>query len=281
MKIKKHAMEINRIRYDNLVIEITRRCNMKCAHCMRGGAQPKDISHQIIDKALRNVDHINEITFTGGEPTLNIDAIEYILKVCKERNISVTNYFIATNGKHITDRFITAMAKWHAYVVMWNDGYQPEVSSVALSKDMFHEDIKKENIYKLMSLQAFDDETKKTDFNRIPPIDIGRAKNIDWLEKRTPCKQKERPYEYSSICGQSDDVIDIEDTVVITCDGDILYECDYAYADAKKYKVGDVYHMSDFIQKVIDDIIFFGSCRQAGNAVSGLEMKLISHYGLL
>ena len=68
------------ISYGNLCLEITRRCNMACAHCLRGDAQNVDMSHEIIDRALENVLSIGSLTFTGGEPSLNVDAMRYTLE---------------------------------------------------------------------------------------------------------------------------------------------------------------------------------------------------------
>ena len=53
-----------------VVIEVTRRCNMNCAHCLRGDAQNLDISIDVIDRffdAFANGADISTITFTGGE----------------------------------------------------------------------------------------------------------------------------------------------------------------------------------------------------------------------
>ena len=43
----------------NLCIEITRRCNMRCAHCMRGNAEAVDISLRHITNLLRHVRYIH------------------------------------------------------------------------------------------------------------------------------------------------------------------------------------------------------------------------------
>jgi MoaA/NifB/PqqE/SkfB family radical SAM enzyme len=37
---------------DSVVIEITRRCNMCCAHCLRGDAEAVDIQEKYIDAFL-------------------------------------------------------------------------------------------------------------------------------------------------------------------------------------------------------------------------------------
>lgn len=88
----------------NVVIEITRRCNMCCAHCIRGDAENVDIQERYIDAFLDSFDKgacISSIVFSGGEISLNIPAIRYILKAVKERNISVGSFYMVTNGKAV------------------------------------------------------------------------------------------------------------------------------------------------------------------------------------
>ena len=51
----------------NLCIEITRRCNMRCAHCMRGDAEPVDIPLKHISNLLRHVRRI--FLFREGRST--------------------------------------------------------------------------------------------------------------------------------------------------------------------------------------------------------------------
>lgn len=38
--------------FEGLTIELTRRCNMACRHCLRGDAQNRTISTEIIDKII-------------------------------------------------------------------------------------------------------------------------------------------------------------------------------------------------------------------------------------
>lgn len=62
----------------DVVIEVTRRCNMCCAHCLRGDAEAVDIQERYIDAFLdsfANAGYISSLTFTGGEISLNIPAI--------------------------------------------------------------------------------------------------------------------------------------------------------------------------------------------------------------
>ena len=62
------------ISIQNLAIEVTRKCNIKCAHCLRGDSQNKDIDLKYIDILLDQVNYIGHFCPTGGEPSLNIKA---------------------------------------------------------------------------------------------------------------------------------------------------------------------------------------------------------------
>ena len=71
-----------------LSVEVTRRCNFYCAHCLRG--EPQDIDLDI--DAFRcfvkeNVQSIGTISLTGGEPTLALDQCEAVLRVLQEEDI--------------------------------------------------------------------------------------------------------------------------------------------------------------------------------------------------
>lgn len=59
----------NKLNIYNLVLEVTRRCNMCCAHCLRGEAQNMDMQKETIDKLLDQTDSISMVTFSGGEPS--------------------------------------------------------------------------------------------------------------------------------------------------------------------------------------------------------------------
>ena len=62
----------------NLVVEVTRRCNMSCDHCLRGCGQNMDLQDKHIETLTSQLEngYISNITFSGGEPSLNVKAIE-------------------------------------------------------------------------------------------------------------------------------------------------------------------------------------------------------------
>ena len=83
---------------DNLVIEVTRKCNMKCPHCLRGNAQRKIIPNEYIDKMLRLIDNVSTLSITGGEPTLAMDTLNYIKKNIGYGQCDVGNFYMVTIG---------------------------------------------------------------------------------------------------------------------------------------------------------------------------------------
>ena len=221
----------------SFVIEITRRCNMGCAHCMRGDTQNVDISEEVIDTALSKVESISSLTLTGGEPSLNIPAIRYITKRLKDLNIPLGSAYIVTNGKEVSNDFIFACLE----LFMLAD--EPEFNGLALSQDMFHEDVPMENVSKLRQLAAFTCEDKNTDFDRVPLLDLGRARNLNSFAKRGPVHD-------AFIAIVDNGILDLsESTLTVTVNGDLLTECDYAYDDTDGICIGNVLH-GDWVKNI-------------------------------
>ena len=122
----------------NLCIEITRRCNMRCAHCMRGDAESVDISLKHISNLLRHVRHIHHFNITGGEPSLNVRAIHYILGRVRAYGITVNDFYIVTNGAATSrsGEFIAACAALYEYQ---EDKEQDSGHMLEMSDDRFHD----------------------------------------------------------------------------------------------------------------------------------------------
>lgn len=212
---------------DTLAFEITRRCNMCCEHCMRGDAQNKDMTEEIIDATLSGVESICSLVLTGGEPSLNVPAMRYIAKRIDELGIPVDNVYLVTNGKVVSNDFLMACLE------LFMQAEEPDMNGLALSKDMFHEDIPWENVNKLSLLTAFNSEDKDTDFEKCPILNLGRARDLDGF-----AKWDFRPELFTmDIIGE---VPSIESTITVTVDGDILCGCDYSYDEADSIRVGSV-----------------------------------------
>lgn len=227
---------MEKINFCNLIIEVTRRCNMQCPHCLRGESENIDIPDEYIEKLLMNVESIGSITFTGGEPTLALDKIKKTRDLLKKYNIPIENFYIVTNGKVVTNDFMLEMMNWTVMVI--DGGGDLECCGVALSKDKYHEPIPSANEAKLRALSVFR-EDKMTDFNKTQLLALGRARNLN-VPKRDPWQSDldVSPGNY------------VETEITLTADGHLLPQCDYEYSACKTIAIGHVEQMPDFISLV-------------------------------
>jgi len=219
--------------FSDLVIEVTQKCNMHCAHCLRGHGHNKDIDMKYVDKLLRNTSCISSLTFTGGEPSLNLDAIRKTRLLCEKYNISVGSFYLVTNGKDITMDFINEMLLWYAFC----DYPDEPIGGVALSKDNFHEPIPEKN-EKLLRALSFFTEDKITDFEEISLVNLGNAKSLPaHYKKHTPWF----PDVDVEIAHYKDtSVISVNSTVTLNCDGIMLRGCDYEFDHIDDITIGCV-----------------------------------------
>lgn len=227
----------------NLVIETTRRCNMACAHCLRGDSENKDMDFDTLLPFLQHVSSISTITFSGGEPTLNVPIMEQTLSYVKEHDIPVYGFYIVTNGKIIPDEFLTTVIKWYAYcTVCGADEYS---CGISLSKDNFHTEIPYENESILKGFSFYRDD-KTTNFKKTPLIPRGNALYLDTREFKTRIHEDEENIRIDDF-DETTDTYQLSDaTVYISVNGDILADCDYSYEEMENIAVGNTCNMPAF-----------------------------------
>ncbi len=230
----------NYVFFDSLAVEVTRRCNMHCAHCLRGEAENKDISYEVMDALLRHVDGIGVVTFTGGEPSLNCRAIDQFRELCLKYDIPVNGFYIVTNGKENVEELAVASLRWYSYCAKQED---IEICGLALSDDQFHEDIPNENIMLLKGLSYFREEDKRTDWDRVNLINEGRAEDLF----ETDYPKRELGNERIAVEKWPDGSVMVnEGNICLTVDGNLLDTCDCSYAHQSQHTIGDVFHMDEF-----------------------------------
>ena len=222
---------------DNVVIEITRRCNMCCAHCLRGDAENIDIQEKYIDAFLDNFQsdaYIGTITFTGGEISLNIPAIRYTLKAVEKRGISVGSFYMVTNGKDASKMPELALAslEWWAYC----EEKDANICGLCISSDVFHEDIPRESS-EILSGLAYNRNDKTIDFYNQMLIDEGRAKSLDSSRFKKRSLFTEKLY----VDYEDDSSVHLSDSeLYLNAVGDIVVGCDWSYESQTKHRIGNV-----------------------------------------
>lgn len=221
----------------NLCIELTRRCNMACPHCMRGEPENKDMNIKALEILLPHFKEngIPELTLTGGEPTLNPNAILTILNLLKKYGISLEHVYLVTNGKEVSDEFLLN----YFNLVLYSDNFD-ELPSLSLSQDQFHDPISKDMIKKLKLFSFFSDEDHNTDWDKIPVIDLGRAKMLNHVQKRDPYKYIKS--DMSDVEIEPDGSLNMNDaTLTLTVNGNLLPVGDYSYEDEQNLAFCNVF----------------------------------------
>lgn len=79
-------------------IELSRRCNLDCAHCMRGNSENLSISVDLLNKFFDEVKSTNVLVISGGEPFMCYEEIKSLIDVIKNKKVLVSSVVIVTNG---------------------------------------------------------------------------------------------------------------------------------------------------------------------------------------
>ena len=219
------------MRVNELVIEITRRCNIACQHCLRGEPENKDISNETIDKLLDGIDTIGMITFTGGEPTLAVDRIRYVYDQIVARNIELHGFYIVTNGKIASKELMHVLIDLYALIDYLDEG----CATFTVSQDQYHEDeVDPSDAIRLYgALRFFDPNHRKDKLKML--INEGRAVDSGLGE---------RDALIDPIVIEEDDEGNpesIEGTVYINALGDVVPSCDMSYQSQAESKLGNIH----------------------------------------
>lgn len=138
---------MKRYRFSALGIEVTRRCNKKCPHCMKGDAQDVTMDENTIDKIFRDVEDVEWIAIGSGEPLLELGRIEYLINKVIESRWSTRVIELTTNGSILDDRLIEILSLFCSA----KDG---NIAMLRISNDQFHDEAEYQNAYSFYSERA-------------------------------------------------------------------------------------------------------------------------------
>lgn len=220
---------------DRLVIEITRRCNMSCSHCLRGEPEAIDMNLDYIKTLFSKVDQISTLTFTGGEPSLKPNLIREIVRLAKEAEVEIMDFYIATNDKDISDNFLMAILELYCYC---SDN---EISQVEMSIDEFHSDEFEwegsEGWLKLSAFKFFGPKNKVTYRNLISE---GRGVDLGGCINKAPDTiiiEEGREEE--------DNLRIMDASIYLNCEGNLISGCDFSY-ESQREEDNIICHVNDF-----------------------------------
>lgn len=202
---------------NDLIIEVTRRCNMQCPHCLRGDAENIDMDIKYVDILFSKIDRVSSLTFTGGEPSLVPHIINQILDLAEKHNVYIDRFYLVTNGKKISMEFIQVLLRMYEMVI--DNSGDEDYLLVNYSNDCYHNDGEEKDI-KLLKALRFVEPRQLEDNEEYECIDQG---NAFWnIADR-------RPLDNENFYLEDEEEKRIDGNVYLNCNGHIIAGCDWSY----------------------------------------------------
>lgn len=231
--------------YSRLQIELTRRCNQKCAHCCRGESQNVDISKEIIDAFFEKNDiyYIGTLLFSGGEPTLNGKMLEYIVDKIIEKEITVGIFMLSINGLSYSEELVSGLNKLRDYIILKSDRTRKSPGLLMVSQDQFHKEADNEVIEKLKHLSYFS-PIDKHEIKQKNILPYGRAYE-NGLSKQQPDLSElinyQKNYKIKEYEGSNYLVIGYQ---YISANGNVVNDGCQSYDLMDEYALGNIQNQS-------------------------------------
>ena len=130
-------MTINKLGFDVLSLQVTRRCNLSCKHCCCGEAEDADMTKETIDNILNETFDIGVLMITGGEPLLNDEIIKYTFDEIIRRNIRCFSFSMHTNGIILKKDFCDKLNDFAQYCRQYNTN--ENIITLGISGDKYHD----------------------------------------------------------------------------------------------------------------------------------------------
>lgn len=220
---------------NELMVEITRKCNMSCGHCLRGAAQNVNIKPEFITAMLEQVYQVSTLTITGGEPSLNVKGIRFLLSELKRLDVHVGAFYIVTNGSKssISPEFMQVCMELYQYQELRGE-WAENIKMLQMSDDYFHDQDLHREVKETLSMFSFF-STRNNNYNGGQGlIEQGRQEYGRELIVRGLIID--------------DDVI--EGDVYLNALGNITSCCDMSYKTQHYKKLCSVYNFSEYIESI-------------------------------
>jgi organic radical activating enzyme len=236
----------------NILIEVTRQCNLKCDHCLRGEPENKVIQKKHVELLFSQLEEISLLTLTGGEPALWPSKIEMILSVAKKYKVDVQNFYIATNGTIASDSFLLSLIK------LWLYCSENEISGVSISNDNFHDMKLIEKNLKTFEALSFvkykyfprgffyDTDTEPEKFpdyvykmENEPELILAQGRGINWGDKEI------HEHTWDDFLENPDDA-----EFYLNCKGNIILGCDWSYKNQDDHILCNVRDLPKYLKEL-------------------------------
>lgn len=119
---------------------------MACKHCLRGKQQTEDMPRKTVHDFFSQIDCIQGLTLSGGEPSIAPHVIQEVAKEITMTGVDVQNFYIVTNGKVVSDDFLSSIE------VMRKVCSRNDKSHIEVSNHIYNKSLTQENVQRLKKL---------------------------------------------------------------------------------------------------------------------------------
>jgi len=199
----------------DLCLEITRRCNMRCAHCLRGEPQRAEMSVLTMEKVFAQINSVGNLLFTGGEPSLAPFKMTEARIICKRNRIDVSGLMLVTNGKYFSREFKIELEAWKNYT---------DEMYIAVSRDQFHDMHIPENHLEWLEDLTESEVCVRSSIPASMIIPEGRGYYVSGFQKFA-----QRSCAGFSFYGKDDGEFDLEGEIYVNALGQVIDGGDFSY----------------------------------------------------
>jgi MoaA/NifB/PqqE/SkfB family radical SAM enzyme len=183
-----------------------------------------DMSTEVVDRLLDAAGQcIGSITFTGGEPTLNISIIRYTADQLKTRGISLGSFFVVTNGK------IESLELVHVLIDLYAMSDEHEMCGLCVSNDKYHEGTDDPRMYPALKFFNADGHGPKDEKY---VISEGRANEMGIGGRMYTPETLELDV--------NEDYVSVNSTLHISANGNVFPGCDASYDRIDEETIGNI-----------------------------------------
>lgn len=232
----------------NLALIITNKCNIDCKHCCRGCKNNIDMSKEVIDKVLSQVAVASNLAICGGEPTLALSTLEYIINYVIEHHIVLEKLTMTINGTNYDEELLRLLNELDDYIRSYINS-EESCATFTISNDIFHtEECKRLGIFDkyLDNYARYSDSIHFYGLQILKPHKkLFREGNAEYLDKKitVPLRGTQTFITYVSNSKKFDrenGLCNIGPIITVNTDG-ILTECDSSLKNQQAiYNYGSV-----------------------------------------
>lgn len=201
-----------------LFLELSRKCNLKCAHCLRGPAQRKNMSREVMLAAYNKAEEEVYLATGGGEPSLMLEQLEDLYHVVKTSDTNLLCIYVVTNGKRNFKKLVELVKKFE-----WIS-HDDTLGRLCVSIDKYHTTEKGRILYAADEMGM---EVEKRNNQQL--VDMGNA-NKNHLGFNSveiyPYHTRKNNREYNIV----------EGVFYVNYKGDVYPSCDLSYKAQERHK---------------------------------------------